>query len=436
MVGINRAGMISIGMFLIPALTACGGAGAAAARSTPETPTVWQLPPRFTQTLTASMTFTPSPAVSATPTLPAAQAAAAAPIAAGWNHTCAIDSDGGVLCWGSNDNGQLGDGSRTDRNHAVAVKNLGEPAIALAAGFAHSCALTKSGSVKCWGRNRYGELGNGNTDRSSTPVDVSGLSGGVIAIAAGDEHTCAITAQGGVKCWGFNNLGQLGDGTTDNRSEPVDVAGLSGVIAVAAGTGHTCAATSAGAVLCWGGNALGQLGDGSAAASRPAPGAVPGLAGGIAGLSAKGDHTCVLDGAGGLACWGDNKYGKLGDGTGKNQSAPVAVVGLGDSAASVAAGWSQTCAVLGDASLVCWGWNFYGQIGDDSIVSRLQPVAVKGISGVVSAASGGGGHTCALIADGSMYCWGLNLNGQLGDFTNQDHGVPVLVKGVTVLTSS
>jgi alpha-tubulin suppressor-like RCC1 family protein len=420
------------GLILILGLAACGGSAAAGPSDSNPTAVVLQLPPRFTETPTASPTFTPISEVLVTATPLPAQETAVVPIAAGGNHTCAISSDGTAVCWGSNDNGQLGDGSRTPRNRAVAVKNLAGPVVALAAGSAHTCALTESGAVRCWGGNRYGQLGDGTTDRSSEPVDVAGLDGGVIAIAAGDEHTCAVTAQGGVKCWGRNDFGQLGDGTTEDRTEPVEAAEVTGAIGVAAGTGHTCAATSAGGVLCWGSNTVGQLGDGSEAASRPTPGAVQGLSAGFAGLTAKGDHTCVLDGSGGIFCWGDNKYGKLGDGTGENQSTPVAVTGLDDSATAVAAGWSQTCAVLGDASLACWGWNFYGQIGDDSVVSRLEPVGVMGLTGVI-AATGGNGHTCASMQDGGVYCWGLNQDGQLGDHTNENRGSPVPVPGVTCL---
>jgi alpha-tubulin suppressor-like RCC1 family protein len=429
-----RRGLTGLGMISIVLLASCGqgsNAGPSGRLEDTATLTLWALPPAFTQTLTASVTFTPSQDVSATPTALSAQSVAFVPIAAGGNHTCAITPGGGVMCWGSNDNGQLGDGSRTDRTRPVSVKNLAVRAVAVTAGWTHTCILTEEGGVKCWGRNKNGELGDGTTQRSSEPVDVSGLKSGVIAIAAGDDHTCAVTAQGGVKCWGYNNFGQLGDGTTETRNSPVDVLKLGGeATAVAAGTAHSCALTSESEVMCWGSNDTGQLGDGSDAASRGTPGVVSGLKGGIASMTAKGGHTCILNGAGEILCWGWNKYGQLGDASHDDRSAPVPVTGWEGSAILIAAGWGQTCGALNDGSLKCWGWNFYGQLGEGSMANRNQPVAVQGLKGKVFAVAGGGGHTCAILEGGELFCWGLNKNGQLGNQTTLDSSLPVKVGGV------
>jgi alpha-tubulin suppressor-like RCC1 family protein len=181
-----------------------------------------------------------------------------------WGDSCALTA-AGVKCWGDNRSGQLGDGTISDRPTLVDVAGLSSGVTAIAAGGGQTCALV-AGAVKCWGANAYGQLGDGTTSDRSTPVEVAGLGGGVSAIAAGGDHTCALTVAGGVKCWGRNSDGQLGDGTTSDRSTPVDVTGLSGgVTAIAAGSDHTCTLTVAGGVKCWGFNHFGPVGEGTTA---------------------------------------------------------------------------------------------------------------------------------------------------------------------------
>ena len=183
-------------------------------------------------------------------------------IAAGDSHTCALTAGGGVKCWGSNGMGST----------PVNIVGLSSGVTALAAGGGHACAVTAGGGVKCWGSNGSGELGDGTATPRSTPVDVVGLSSGVTALAAGYAHTCAVTAGGGVKCWGDNQATQLGDGTGAwQRTTPVDVVGLSsGVVALTAGWYHTCALTAGGGVKCWGWNTFGEMGDGTTT-QRPTP---------------------------------------------------------------------------------------------------------------------------------------------------------------------
>ncbi len=419
----------------IAALAACGQGSSGKNRPTvPATPSVFQLPPEFTHTVSPTVTFTASPenAVSPTPTLPEALPPAPVPISAGWNHTCVIIGENRVVCWGSNTEGQLGDGSRTSRLKPVSVKNLSGRALAVAAGWGHTCVLMETGVVKCWGRNKSGELGNGTNQRSTEPVDVPGLTG-IVAIAAGDYHTCAVTGQGNIKCWGANDDGQLGDGSTAAPAQPVEVAGIDGVTGIAAGTAHTCARTGSGEVWCWGKNDQGQLGDGTESASRGVPKPVGGLAGGVAALTAKGGHTCVLAPSGTIHCWGVNKFGQLGNGTFDDQSAPSPVTGLEGAATSIAAGWGQTCARMDGGKLVCWGWNFYGQLGEGSTANRNHPVDVDGLNGKVTVVAGGGGHTCAIVESGDVFCWGLNANGQLGNQATVDSSIPVKVVGLSVL---
>src|SRR5436309_505503 len=186
-------------------------------------------------------------------------------IEAGWHHTCALTTAGGVNCWGNNHDGQLGDGTEIDRKTPVDVVGLTSGVKAIAAGWRHTCALTTGGGVKCWGNNHDGQLGDGTGIDRNTPVDVAGLTSGVAAITAGWRHTCVLTTGGGVKCWGKNHDGQVGDGTAINRRTPADVVGLtSGIKTITAGGQHTCALNPK-YVQCWGDNEDGQLGDGTTA---------------------------------------------------------------------------------------------------------------------------------------------------------------------------
>jgi alpha-tubulin suppressor-like RCC1 family protein len=354
-------------------------------------------------------------------------------IATGGWYTCALTSSGGVKCWGANGSGQLGDGSNKNRFEPVDVSGLSSGVIAIATGNEHTCALTTTGGVKCWGNDFYGQLGSANT--SSTPVDVGGLSSGVSAIAAGGSHTCALTSSGGVKCWGQNDDGQLGNGTTPERSTqtitPVDVSRLSsGVSAIAAGDYHTCALTSGGGIKCWGWNYHGQLGNGATDCSLT-PVDVNGLSSGVSAIAVGGEHTCALLTSGGaVKCWGWNYHGQLGDRTNKNSPTPIKVIGLSSGVSTAATGAGHTCALTSSGGVKCWGANGSGQLGDGSNTDRFEPVDVSGLTSGVSAIAAGGGHTCALTSSGGVKCWGANSTGQLGDGTQKDSPIPVDVSGL------
>jgi alpha-tubulin suppressor-like RCC1 family protein len=331
-----------------------------------------------------------------------------AAMAAGDEYTCALLSDGTVECWGDNYFGQLGDGTSSGPQACtepepcsmtpVAVSGL-TGVTAIAAGWAHACALLQGGTVECWGDNLSGELGDGTGAQTQTaPVAVSGL-GGVTALAAGYQHTCALLSGGTVECWGDNSSGELGDGKSTGpetcssapsvpcSTTPVAVSGLSGVTAIAAGYRHTCALLSGGTVECWGDDSSGELGDGTSTGVETCPGssacsttpvAVSGSSGVIA-MAAGDATTCALLSGGTVACWGDNEYGQLADGT---STGP------------------QTCGT--------------GPTGACSAT----PVAVAGVSGVTAMAAGGG-WTCALLSGGTVECWGINEYGELGNGTNK-----------------
>jgi alpha-tubulin suppressor-like RCC1 family protein len=251
-------------------------------------------------------------------------------------------------------------------------------ATAISAGYGHTCALTNAGGVECWGDNGYGQLGDGTTADRHSPVAVSGLASGVQAIAAGEALTCAVTNAGGVKCWGDNSNGQIGDGTTADRRSPVAVSGLAGVRALAAGEARRCAAlTRAGGVKCWGSNYLGELGN-ETTIRQLTPSAVSGLDSGVAAIAAGGEaHGCALTTAGEVKCWGYNGYGQLGDGTTANRHSPVDVSGLPGGVQAIAAGgYGHTCALTSAGEVKCWGRNSSGQLGDGTTTERSRPVGV------------------------------------------------------------
>jgi hypothetical protein len=277
------------------------------------------------------------------------------------------------------------------------------------------CALLAGGTVRCWGQNGNGEIGDGTTTSRTTPTAVSGLTG-VTAIAGGTGHACALRTDGTVRCWGFNAYGALGDGSVADRTTPVVVSGLSGVTALGGGSYHTCARLSSGTVKCWGLNSWGQVGDGTST-ERHAPVAVSGLSG-VTGLAVGGQHACARLADGTARCWGNNVGGQLGDGTLTDRHTPVVVTGLSDVAA-LEIGGGDTCALLADASARCWGVNIFGEVGDGTTTRRVHPVRVAAIG-----ALGAGDHQlCARAADPAGHagdgadCTGLTVAGPTAALT-------------------
>ncbi|MGD0906039.1 MAG: RCC1 repeat-containing protein [Candidatus Acidiferrales bacterium] len=365
-------------------------------------------------------------------------------VAAGQAHSCVVTSAGGVLCWGANEYGQLGDANTLNSNTPVNVTGLSSGVAAISAGYEHTCALTTAGAVWCWGYNATGQLGNGTLTQSSIPVQVLDSSGtaplsGAVAISAGQYHTCAVTSAGAALCWGDNTVGELGNGTYTGTSIPVPVSGLSlGAVAIAAGSHFTCAVTTTGAALCWGEGDSGQLGNGYATNSAT-PAAVLDPTGsapisGVVAISAGFEHTCALTSGGSAFCWGTDGTNQPGSGTLSQSNIPVQVLNPAGTApisgvAAISAGQFHTCAVTSGGEPFCWGDNAEGELGDGSTSSVTIALPVSGLSGGVAAIAAGYQHTCALTNAGAVWCWGSNATGQLGNDSTDSSSLPVLAAG-------
>ncbi|MFE3506298.1 RCC1 domain-containing protein [Kitasatospora sp. NPDC059160] len=351
-----------------------------------------------------------------------------------------------LRAWGLNTSGQLGDGTKTQRLTPTSVVGLsGAELNAVAAGgtggstgSGFGLALLANGTVEGWGKNDKGQLGNGatsTTDEWAVPGLVAGL-GGVDAIAAGGSHALALLKDGTVKAWGLNDKGQLGDGTIVNANIPVTVAGLEDVKAIAAGDTFSMALLRDGTVKTWGNNDKGQLGimpkpaKSTDAPPKPAPTTrntavlVPELTT-VKGITAGASHALALLADGTVMSWGLNDKGQLGDDTIVDKPYPVPVLEL-KNVTALSAGASHTIALLQDRTLRGWGLNDKGQVGDGTTTQRNTSVPIPGVSAVAGIASGAA-HNLAVLGDGTVQSWGLNDKGQLGDGTTTQRLTPVQV---------
>lgn len=316
------------------------------------------------------------------------------------------------------------------------IGRLSRPLAAISAGGSHTCGLFETGTAYCWGENDFGQLGDGSTNDSPRPAPVAGgLS--FERISAGGTHTCGLTAAGQAYCWGFNNFGQLGDGTNTQRDHPVMVGGGHLFTAIDAGWDHTCGLTAAGDAYCWGGNEFGPLGDGTNDDRNTPVSVVFGLT--FRAIAAGAYHTCALDSTGEAYCWGRNQFGQLGFGPGwdaeVHHTGPGRVVG-GRTFTKIAAGGDHTCAVTTGRDAYCWGLGDLGQLGNGFTADQGTPTLVVG-GHTFTDISAGTDHTCAAASAGP-YCWGNNFFGQLGEGSNVNRSTPVIVGGghdLTVLSA-
>ena len=351
-------------------------------------------------------------------------------ITAGRSHTCGLRPNGELRCWGRNENGQLGDASQPDDASTPAAVHQIHNAASVATLNNHSCAVLDDDHVHCWGRNESGQLGDGTVDDGSSPVQATNVT--ATAVATGGSHSCALLQAEKMLCWGDNDFGQRGTGETfsapDHDKQRVLLPGgdeLDEVAQISLGSGHSCALRRDNTLWCWGQNHNGQLGLGG---SFDGPVFAEKLADleAVQSVSAGFLHTCAIVVGGDVYCWGHGSFGALGDGEASDESSPVEVE-LDEPAIDVAAGRFHTCAAVESGDVYCWGRNDSGQIGQNTMSGQYdEPEQVFGVSDV-HRVSAGGSHSCALDRSGSAYCWGDNDYGQLGDGTDTPRSSPVSV---------
>jgi alpha-tubulin suppressor-like RCC1 family protein len=337
-----------------------------------------------------------------------------ATVATGGEHTCGLVPDGGIFCWGAGMNGELGDGRTTSSATPVRVA-LNRVAVDVSAGASHACAITLEYELWCWGWNVYGQLGLSGPENQGVPVRVE-PERPYASVSAGWYHGCALTPGGEAYCWGRNDQGQLGTGNTIDSPLPVPVSGGLRFAKLSAGAFHTCGLTLEGNAYCWGLNLHGQLGSGSAV-SQSIPTAVS-WSGQLIDISAGYAHSCAVTANDRAICWGSNVHGELGTGSVAAQGIPGSTVPVEAAVAArlldISAGVHVTCAATGDRGF-CWGRGRFGQLGLGGRLDFARPQAIADFDALFVAFSATGRtHTCALAQGSGVYCWGEGGMGQLG----------------------
>jgi alpha-tubulin suppressor-like RCC1 family protein len=379
---------------------------------------------------------------------------AAASLSAGAEHTCALRNDSTISCWGSDAFGQVGNGDlvgevsdqqyQTPANTPLPASRAGR---AIAAGGVNSCVLLDDNRISCWGDDTSGQIGDGpGNNNLSEPDTVVTTLETVVSLAVNVDYSCGLFATGSVRCWGSDDDGQLGNGGADvtpgggdvdtaTSAPSLEFPAARTASAVTAGRSHACAILDNAQISCWGSNGDGEVGNGSTAAVITAPSATLAFPGGLTaeGVSAGGSHTCAVLSSGGVSCWGSDSNGQLGNGApSADVTQPPSAISLPAGAVAVATGANHSCAVLTTNALYCWGDDDSGQIGTAGAnADAISPALI--LSAGVQAVALGDNHTCALLTDGSVACWGSDSKGQLGNGAAGNTDAPgASITGLTV----
>lgn len=348
--------------------------------------------------------------------------------------SCVILFSGKVKCWGSNSYGQLGNGTRNNSKNPIEVIGLPRDVISIVSGDYHKCALTKSGAVKCWGKNDDGQLGDDSNNTRFHPVEVTGLSSGVLAIYAGGDHTCAMLKSGLIKCWGSNNFGELGNGNKQSSNIPVNfnLFPTNIIKYFMAGINNSCAILNSGIIKCWGRN-LGECSGEGIESIKPLS---------VFGtekinnnwkaieISTGDEHSCAITDIGEIKCWGKNSRGKFIQSDNDNYYCPVSISNSKFMPKSISVGGESSCILTQNNGVKCWG-NGYETIRNGTLKISFTPIDVAGLSNGVKSVAVGYGHACAILVDGKVKCWGNNSYGQLGNGSEKDSSVPVNVNNIS-----
>ena len=359
-----------------------------------------------------------TPTTTASPSSPTPLSSSAAQIVAGTSSTCALLVDGTLECWGSNLQGQLGNGTTDSTAHPNQVDTPTQAVeIVQISSYlsTHACAISASGKIYCWGDNQSGQLGDLTRVQRTRPTLTSEIRSGAQQVVVGSGHTCALSNDHEIFCWGANNAGQLATSTPNSSALPLPIT-LPGSqpTKLASGSNHICALTMIGDVMCWGGNYSGQIDASDPAQTIHAPQIRSGLGPNVVDINANGsNHTCAVLANGSLQCWGENQYGQLGNGNVNATANVVTIESDGAPYVQVSPGAQHTCAIRSDGSVWCWGDNQTGRFHTSEQQLIQTPIRIEGLSPAV-AISSGINHTCALDANGLMLCWGSNVRGQLG----------------------